>query len=168
MANINQYSPMLTYKSFIDDLIATISTHKQVNTCCTGLIADFSTPKLSTNNIIVYPYVFLMNDSFSVDVNNGVSFMTVFINLIISDQFQDQQEAIIDVQSNMNEIALDIIASYTNVTGCSKPYRMFPDQNITIHPFVEKDRDSIAGVELTIGFVVEQPLSREYLLMTNV
>lgn len=160
-------TPLLTYKSFMDDLIFTLESHQQVHTVATGMLSDLASPK-TPNTIIVYPYIFLMNNSIQITANPGMSYFNVLLDVVIADQCKDNQEAIIDCQSNMLSILMDIIAGYSNVSGCAKPYRMILPQLITPKLFVNRGVDNICGLGVTLNFEIEQPMTRQFLPMSNV
>ncbi len=161
----------LNYQTFMDDLLATIGSHQQINTIHTGLISDISTPKVkptqTEQNNIIYPYAFLINQSIDIEQNEGSSLFYANMTLILMDRYNDNETSIYQIQSNMFEIARDIIAFYSIRNGGGKPYRLYAnDVSINIHPFVERGSENVAGVELTLPFMVESPLSNSFPQMT--
>ena len=161
--------PQLTYQSFITDLMYTLSTHKQLNTVLNGdNIIDFQNPKVPNFSGIVYPYCYVLNNYVTVQSTNNNNLMSVTCDFILADRFQDTSQTINMIQSNMIEIAKDIIYLNMNVTGCSKPYRIMDGFKIQINTWADKGQDVLAGCSFTVTFIIEQPLSREWPLMSNV
>ena len=105
----------MTYKEIIDIFKEKTTGHFFLNEFGYGDISDISTP--DDGKSPMYPYVFLN----PIAVNGGEQVSTFNFNLICMTQTQDDEQSIIDAQSNCIDYLRDLISSVnysiTNTPG---------------------------------------------------
>jgi hypothetical protein len=136
----------MTYKEIIDIFKEKTTGHFFLNEFGYGDISDIMTP--DDGAAPMYPYVFLN----PVSVNGGEQVSDFTFNLICMTQTQDDEQSIIDAQSNCIDYLRDLISSVNY--SITNPLVEFQEPfNFT--PFKERFQDDVVGA--TVNMSVTYP-----------
>jgi len=134
----------MTYKEIIDIFKEKTTGHFFLNEFGYGDISDISTP--DDGKSPMYPYVFLN----PIAVNGGEQISTFNFNLICMTQTQDDEQSIIDAQSNSIDYLRDLISSVNY--SITNPLVEFQEPfNFT--PFKERFQDDVVGATVNMSVV---------------
>ena len=147
-------STYLKLKDLTDQLTQLTESHAQVEMCRWGVISDVANPK--DGLAPAYPYVFYIIDN----VNFTRRQYLVQITGIFQTRCEDTQDAILQAQSDMAEVARDIYAKLVIQSGDSGPISINKDSVIGGTPFVERFQDTVAGVTVVWPFEIDFPASK--------
>lgn len=137
---------MNSLKTIIDELKTITLSHEQVEMCYTGQISDISTPKDGLPP--AYPYVFYIIEGVTGGSRQSVAKITgIFQTMCI-----DEEDAILQAQSDMALIAKDIWSYYKLTLSVKTEMTEY-----TLVPFVERFEDMVAGVTMSVDLVYEDP-----------
>ena len=148
-------------KILIDTVTEIVESHAQIEMCRWGVISDISNPKDGLQP--KYPYFFGIIDS----VNFTRAQYLVNVTAIFQTQCEDTQEAVLQAQSDMAEIAHDIYSKLVIQSGSDGPISINKNIEISGVPFVERFQDTVAGVTITFPFELDNPASKCYFPLKN-
>ncbi len=126
-------------------------SHAQLNCVHFGNISDINSPKDMVK--ITYPYVFIITNNITVTRQ----MIKASFDVVLMNQYIDNEIDILKTQSDMLEIGRDIMASYI-LTDATADITL--EDNIISTPFVERFKDNVAGVTMQMNFTIGTPISK--------
>lgn len=158
---------MLNYKNIIDDFKKIADEHKQINSFGTGDIRQliYLTQELdgtdnSKNNAPIYPLMYVIPGT----VSRDEQFINYAFNVIIADIMNAKNyDTETDIMSDTLQITEDILAQFKySVTNAEGYYEEKYDITLpaSIAPFSEAYDDILAGWNLNLNIIIDNPLNR--------
>ena len=137
----------MTYKDVLSDIFELLDKHKMIKSYGYGPLSEIIEPKEGVESN--YPYAFLQPTNHSLSTNQS----TYRFNLIMMEICNDNQQEIINAQSNAHQYIKDVLGylyySYTK-------YDFTLNSNIT--PFQEKYNDTVSGMTAQFEIIIRDPL----------